>query len=371
MGQGVNQTMQIKTITLPLLLAGCSTGILGSGDDQNNGAFDNAGSGAKMTVSLSDDNDVKGFHFEVEAVACSPGDDYEDFSYTENVLLDQTVFPGRIEFLEDAPFDAESGHYGADFFIALDPGCYTVTATPVSAVHGTTFTASEDCGTATSDPVEVIGGYTTEITLISQCEGDLVGALDSLILLNTPPVVIPNIENKFNNQCETVSICAQGWDPDDDPIEFEFENLTAGHDFFDIDVGDIELVDFEDGHRVWQQCADIVTEDIADYTIEIRAYDLAYNEDGDEVRIEDLIDEDSHGWIQVPIHTGWTVSDTCIEEDGSLDTDYPPSCYSGCTVISDEDFYCSGDYDVDPTIADFVCDGTDLIPENVYPECDY
>ena len=128
-------------------------------------------------------------------------------------------------------------------------------ATPVAAVHGEDFTASCDCSTAESDPLEVVGGYTTETTLISQCEGDLVGAIDALVMTNTPPTVIPDIDNKFNNQCETVEICATGWDPDDDPIEFEFTNLTADHDFFDIDVGDIELVGYEGGHRLWEQCA--------------------------------------------------------------------------------------------------------------------
>ena len=184
---------------------------------------------------------------------------------------------------EDAPFDSDSAHKGADFFVALDPGCYKVTATPVSLIDGDEFEASCDCSTAKSDKLTVEGGYTTEVTLISQCEGDLVGAIDALVLTNTPPTVVPDIENKFNNQCETVEICATGWDPDDDPIEFDFTNLTKGHDFFDIDVGDIELVGYESGHRLWQQCAEIVTEDIADYTVEITAYDLAYDEDGNEV----------------------------------------------------------------------------------------
>ncbi len=306
--------MITRTI-VPLLLAGCSTGILGSGDPANPSPT-NQYSGAKLTVSLGTDTDVTGFHFEVNAVACHEGDHYEDFWYAENVQLDDTIFPGRIEFLEDAPFDADSAHYGADFFVALDPGCYVVTATPVASVHGDEFEASCDCSTAESDKLEVVGGYTTETTLISQCEGDLVGAIDALVMTNTPPTVIPDIDNKFNNQCETVEICATGWDPDDDPIEFDFTNLTYGHDFFNIKIGDIELVGYESGHRLWEQCAEIVTEDIADYQVEITAYDLAYDEWGNEVRIEDLIDMDSHGWIQVPIHTGWTMSDSCIMMDG-------------------------------------------------------
>jgi hypothetical protein len=359
--------MLAKTL-VPLLLAGCSTGILGSGAPATQQTTQSGETGAKMSVSLGTDTDVVGFHFEVESKACHPGASYEDFFYAENVELDQTVFPGRIEFLEDAPFDGDSAHQGADFFIALDPGCYTVTATPVSSIHGDDFEASCDCSTAKSDKLEVEGGYTTEVTLISQCEGDLVGAIDALVMTNTPPTVVPDIENKFNNQCETVQICATGWDPDDDPIEFDFTNLTKGHDFFDVDVGDIELVGYESGHRLWQQCAGIVTEDIADYTVEITAYDLAYDEDGNEVRIEDLIDMDSHGWFQVPIHTGWTMSDSCIMRDGSVCTD-EGDVYPGCSVISDEEMYCSGEYDIDPAIVALICDGTDLIEDELYPTC--
>jgi len=365
---------QSTKLLLPLLLVGCNTGLLGVGDDDG-ATRPNSYSGAKMTVSLTADNDVTGFHFEVNSVPCDAGGDDADFWYSENVMLDSTVFPGRIEFLEEAPLDAESAHRGSDFFIALDPGCYVVTATPISWASGDDFTCSEDCGTATSDPLEVVGGYTTETTLISQCEGDLVGGLDALVVTNTPPVVIPNIENKFNNQCETVQICAQGWDPDDDPISFEFENLTPDHDFYSVDADDLKLIGFEDGHRLWEQCYNVVSEDIADYTVEIKAYDMAYDEDGNEVEIEELIGQDSHGWVQVPVHTGWTRSNSCVEADGSITTTMmcgpggDPVLAPGCNVITDEEMMCSGDYTIDPAVSALVCCDGHLM-SNFYPDCE-
>ena len=354
-----------------IVLAGCGSE-LGSGTSE---LRPNDYSGARLTVSLSGNNDVVGFHFEVDRVECTAGETYDDFHYEEDVSLDDTSFPGRIEFLEEAPLDEGSDHVGADFFIALDPGCYVVTATPASEITDTGYTASDECSTATSDPLEVVGGYTTETVLLSQCEGDLVGAIDALVVTNTPPTVIPNIENKFNNQCEEVVICAQAWDPDDDRVEFEFERID-GPDFFSISYGDVELVGYEDGNKLWEQCATIVTQELGDYNVEIRAYDLAYDDSGTEVRFEDYTGEDSHGWIQVPIHTGWQQSDTCIEDDGSYTT--TSGSYEGtgdgdpatCDVISDEEFYCSGAYDVDPDVVDFLCDGTDLRGDELYDECE-
>jgi len=369
--------MKSKATICAILLAGCSDGLF----DKDSPTKENGYSGARLSIDYGLETDVVGFHFEVERVACTVDEEFERFFYEENVALDDILFPGRIEFLEGAPFDANSMHQGADFFVALDAGCFEVTAAPASEISVDAWTPSLDCSTAESGGLEVIDGYTTEVTLISQCEGELVGALDTLVLLNKPPVVIPNIENKFNNQCEPVEICAEAWDPNDDPIEITLENLSPV-DFYSVESSDMELVDYEDGHRVWQQCFTIVTEDIADYQVEVRAYDVAYDEHGAEIRIEDLIGQDSHGWIQLPIHTGWTRSDACIAEDGTLvpdasliddDPDDDGLCDDGtsvCVRISDEDMYCSGDYAMDEDLASLICDGTDLREELVYPECD-
>jgi hypothetical protein len=45
------------------------------------------------------------------------------------------------------------------------------------------------------------------------------------------------------------------------------------------------------------------------------------------------------------------------------------TCTPGCSVISDEEMYCSGDYDIDPAIVALICDGTDLIEDELYPTC--
>jgi len=363
---------EISKATLSVIvLAGCGGELFGPGSSE---LRQNDYSGAKLTVSLTGNNDVVGFHFEVDRVECTAGETYDEFHYEDNVRLDDVSFPGRIDFLGEAPLDSDSSHVGADFFVALDPGCYVVTATPASEITDTGYTASDECSTATSDPLEVVGGYTTETVLLSQCEGDLVGAIDALVVTNTPPTVIPNIENKFNDQCEEVVICAQAWDPDDDPVEIVFERLE-GPELFSYTYSDLELVGYENGQKLWEQCATIVTQEIGDYTIEIRAYDLAYDDSGTLVRFEDYTGEDSHGWIQVPIHTGWRQSDTCIEDDGSYTTTY--GSYEGmddgdpatCDIISDEEMYCSGSYDIDPVVVDFLCDGTDLRGEDLYDYC--
>ena len=354
-----------------IVLAGCGGNLFGPGESE---LRTNDYSGARLTVSIGGDNDVVGFHFEVEAVECVAGEPFAEFYYEDDVHLDDTTFPGRIDFLGEAPLDSDSSHVGADFFVALDPGCYVVTATPASEITDTGYTASDDCSTATSDPLEVIGGYTTETVLLSQCEGDLVGAIDALVLTNTPPTVIPNIENTFNDQCEEVVICAQAWDPDNDPVEIVFERLE-GPVLFSYTYSDLELVGYESGRKLWEQCATIVTQEIGDYTIEIRAYDLAYDDSGTLVRFEDYTGETSHGWFQVPIHTGWQQSDSCVEEDGSVTT--TNGSYEGmddgdpatCDVISDEAMYCSGSYDIDEDVVELLCDGTDLRGDILYDEC--
>jgi hypothetical protein len=360
-----------KATAAVVLLAGCNGSLFGPDSSE---LIDNNYSGARLTVSLGEDNDVVGFHFEVERVECTAGEAFDPFHYSEDVALDDVDFPGRIEFLEESPLDASSHHSGADFFVALDPGCYVVTATPASEITDTGYTESDECSTATSDPLEVIGGYTTETTLLSQCEGDLVGAIDALVVTNTPPTVIPDIENKFNNQCEEVVICAQAWDPDDDPVEFVFERID-GADFFSSTDEDPRLVGYENGRKLWEQCETIVTQEIGDYWVEVRAYDQAYDDSGTLVRFEDYTGEESHGWIQVPIHTSWRQSDSCVEDDGSVTT--TRGSYEGvddgdpltCDVISDEAMYCSGAYEVDDDIVALICDGTDLLADVLYDEC--
>ncbi|HHO53962.1 MAG TPA: hypothetical protein ENK18_24600, partial [Deltaproteobacteria bacterium] len=159
--------------------------------------------GASLTVDYFGDTDVVGFHFTVERVACDAGDSFVPETIEANVDLVDGIFPGMISLVEQV-LDADSRHLGSDFFLTLEPGCYDVTATPAASIDGDDWVASADCATASAEGVEVLGGQTTETTLLSQCVGDPIGALDTLVLLNHPPSFDLEIDEKFNYECEPV-----------------------------------------------------------------------------------------------------------------------------------------------------------------------
>jgi hypothetical protein len=326
--------------------------------------------GAKLSCDYLAGTDVVGFHFEVERVACEVGDDFAPYSLTENVDLVDGIFPGMIGFVEEAPFDAESKHTGADLFPSLEPGCYEVMAAPASSVDADGWTPSADCTVATSDAVEVFSGETTEILLLSQCVGEETGAMDTLVLLNHPPVIEVSIDEKFNYECEAVNVCVTYYDPDDDPMDVVWENLTSTPEF-SLTPGDAEVIGFDDGHRIWEQCAEIVTRYTTSYDFSVTVYDQGY-EGGVLTYIEDIIGEESHSDLVFPIHTNWVEEPLCFDDDGTLVPVKGSEIIraEGCSYVSDEDYYCSGAYAVDPAIVQFLCDGTDLIEEALYPACD-
>ncbi|HHO50158.1 MAG TPA: hypothetical protein ENK18_04610, partial [Deltaproteobacteria bacterium] len=174
--------------------------------------------GASLTIDYFGDTDVVGFHFTVERVACDAGDSFVPETTEANVDLVDGIFPGMISLVEQV-LDADSRHLGSDLFLTLEPGCYDVTATPAASIDGDDWIASADCATASAEGIEVLGGQTTEATLLSQCLGDPIGGLDVLVLLNHPPSFDLEIDEKFNYECEPVNVCATISDPDDDPIE--------------------------------------------------------------------------------------------------------------------------------------------------------
>jgi hypothetical protein len=61
----------------------------------------------------------------------------------------------------------------------------------------------------------------------------------------------------------------------------------------------------------------------------------------------------------------------CIDDAGDLQSveGVEIERADGCAYTSAEYFYCSGAYAQDAEITDFLCDGTDLIEEALYPEC--
>lgn len=327
--------------------------------------------GANLTVDYFGDTDVVGFHFDIERVPCGPGDAFTPFSASANVDLHDGIFPGMISLLENNPLDAKSRHLGADFFLSVEPGCYNVTATPASAFAGEAYTASSDCAAASTDPlapIQVIAGQTTDVPmLVSQCAGSESGAIDTPVGINHPPYVTVEIDEKFNYECEPVQVCATAHDVDDDPIEFAWDKLS-GSSIFDMQVGPATVVGFEGGHRIWQQCATIVTRYTGGYDFEVTVYDLAWDA-GALVRFEDLTGEDSHASLQFPIYTNWIEEPLCFDAAGDLvsadDVDIVRA--PGCSWTTTEQWYCTM---ADAQTQQLVCPGGNFDAAALYPECD-
>lgn len=342
------------------------------------------GTGALLSMDYFGGSDVVGFHFEIERVACDAADAFSPLSVEANVDLVDGIFPGQIELVEQV-YDETSRHLGADLFQTLPAGCYDVTAAPASAIDGDDWTPSADCSVASAEGAEVLDGATTEVTLISQCVGDENGALDTLVTLNHPPVVSIDFptedrngdgiangdDGKFNYECEPVEVCATIYDEDDDPIEIDWQ-VTPASGVFSFTEGDLEVIGFENGHRVWEQCVEVVTQVTDSYDVTFTAWDLGY-ESGSLVRIESLVaPESSHDDMVFPIHTNWAEEPLCFDGSGNLVPAEGVDIHreAGCAYVDAEDYYCSGAYAVDPDVARFLCDGTDLIEERLYPDCD-
>ena len=349
--------LQISLAALAaLVLAGCAVDTTES-------------TGARLSVDYFGDTDVVGFHFEIERVSCDNLDSFEPFSVSANVDLLDGIFPGMISLVEQS-LDPDSRHLGSDFFLSLEPGCYDVDVVPAASIDGDDWTPSTDCGIASADSVEVFPGQTAEATLISQCVGDAIGALDTLVLVNHAPFFALEIDEKFNYECEAVEVCVTAYDVDDDPLEFDWTRLSGPAEFA-MNLSPPEVVGFEAGHRIWQQCTQIVTRWTASYDFEVTVYDLGYS-NNQLVRIENLVEGDSHASLAFPIHTNWIEDPLCFDQAGDL-VPAPDSeiiRYPGCSWTTAETYYCSGNYSVDPTIVQYLCDGNDLNEEALYPVCD-
>ena len=172
--------------------------------------------------------------------------------------------------------DEDSRHLAADLFLSVPAGCYTVWAIPADTVNVNNpndWTPSADCSSADTGVFEVVDGQTTETApMISQCVGDPVGAFDATVVINNPPVISVDVDEKYNYECESVEACVTTYDPNDDPISIVFAK-TGGGGLFYIDQGTPEVVGFDDGHRIWEQCATIVTQYTGSYDITATVWD--------------------------------------------------------------------------------------------------
>jgi hypothetical protein len=328
-------------------------------------------SGARLAVDYLGDTDVVGFHFEIVRVACDSGDSFEPFSLQANVDLEDFLFPGEVDFLGQT-LDPDASHVGSDLFVSLEPGCYDLLATPASSLDvddPDSWTPSEDCATARAQGIEVADGQTTDVTLISQCVGDEVGALDALAVLNHPPVLSTTVQDKFALECEPVEVCVTAIDPDDDPIEIVLDPRVPSGEWLR-ESGPLQLVGWEAGVRIWEQCFTVVPHAAADYTYLVYAYDLL----ADSSRIEDVVaPEISHDELSFPIYTSpAAVSAPYCHHDGQLvqlgDIVLDEECAQD--LLDPQSYWCGGG-DGDDSNDVFLCDEDgELIVEAAYPPCD-
>ncbi|MEL6349938.1 MAG: hypothetical protein AAFV53_42945 [Myxococcota bacterium] len=384
-----------------------ATGILALSacDLQVNTGADDLGMGARLTVDYYGDTDVVGHEFDIERVSCD-GESIDPYSTTQVIDLANNLFPGMITELSRT-IDGASEHIGSDLFLTLDEGCYDITVTPLREI---TYTAdgdvestdeSELCAPASLSGVEVSDEGYEEVILFNQCVGDPLGTLDVLTLINHPPVVLVEFEDdKYNYECEPVTVCATAFDADKDPIAFDWSDIGDDDAFSGPTVlGAPAIVAFEDVLQdgnplpIWEQCVEIVTRfntmgTQGEYEFKVEAFDLM----GDGTRFEDFLqseyDDDSitsSASLDFPLFTTWSVELACTTADGQIDYNPDVAGVQGiedsiivrdetCTdagYTTDEQYYCnpSNRYNIAQPIRDVVCDGTDLIESELYPAC--
>ena len=106
-------------------------------------------------------------------------------------------------------------HSFGDALFTLTPGMYRVCVTPL----GTDGAPSSRC-LATSGVASVVAETTTEVLLVSMCDGAPNGALDTAVALNEPPVInnISIAPSKFVPQGQSATITLDESDPDGDSL---------------------------------------------------------------------------------------------------------------------------------------------------------
>lgn len=205
--------------------------------------------------------------------------------------LEDIRLPGGIPELEDGPLGGGSLHAFADFFVALAPGCYSVITQPL----GEDGRNSLRCGPASSSPVHVLEGRTTEIFLLHQCEGEGRGAVDVIAALNTAPSVraVEFERSKFVLRCEEQRACATAMDPEADPLEFTWEQVSGA----ELNVP-IEVVSSErNADGSFTECVRMVAEEPGRYEVRVSVFDTMTDpQSGQPIRFEEYFNQ--HGYPQ-------------------------------------------------------------------------
>lgn len=123
----------------------------------------------------------------------------------------------------------------------------------------------------------MLDGETTEVVLISTCEGAETGGLDTIIAFNEEPTItdLTYDPSRFTTTCEPVVVCAEATDPNGDPMEFVWW----------VTPGTFTVVSSEQDGTLATECIEITATDPGTLDIDVTVYDLL----GDGTRIEDYL----------------------------------------------------------------------------------
>jgi hypothetical protein len=291
--------------------------------------------GLALQVGLDAKSDVIGMRFTLNRTACS-GEPIEAFSLSVDKPLEEIRLPGGIPGFENEPLDGNSEHVFADMFLAVAPGCYRVTTQPLAA--GGAF--SSNCSAATATNIRVTKGSTTELLLINQCKGKGRGAVDVISTLNHPPELLKLAftQSKFIMQCQVQEVCATMQDPENDPLEFVWTQVSGPP----LRAGPRVTKTQNEADGSVTQCVAMVPEATGQYDIKVAAYDLLHNPAGGGLmRIEDFLAQQGN---PQPSHTA-LVFPFYAAEDGVAGGCDPKSCLE---LKQKEPNTPSGIYTVDP-----------------------
>ena len=108
------------------------------------------------------------------------------------------------------------GHAFSGQSFVLEAGDYLVCVAPLQADDS----PSALCAIASVDPVTVAAGDTTEVVLVSACNGAGTGGLDVIAALGEPPTIesLDVAPSKFITVCETATLTAAASDTDGMPV---------------------------------------------------------------------------------------------------------------------------------------------------------
>lgn len=333
-----------------LIGVGCSEGA--QEDMMEDGPEDQ---GLALSIGVDEEREIQGFEFQIDT--CDGESVVEAYHDWEELVMPG----GLVEDLETPP-EVVQGHRFADFFTPLESGCYDISVQPMDA-HGE---ASSECAQAVATEVFVVGHKTTEVLLLSQCEGAETGAADIAAALNHPPeiVAIDYDPSKFVHECELATICVDAMSPDGDPLEFEVEQ-TAGQQL----RFPVNLLEAQEEDGVVRQCFEAVPLWYDDYAFKVRVYDQVW-EDDSLVRVDDAIAAESRAVINIPLYSNWDTELECYDDEdevyypflGVREIERAP----GCIPIWPHEYYCSDFWwdDLERT-----CPDGEFKPESVYPLC--